>query len=463
MNRRILTLLLGTAAVTAFSVAIAAPPVTVPNADPRIVPLLAGVDAGRIRHDIERLVAFGTRNTLSATDDPARGVGAAQRWVHQEFERIGATAGGRLRVEDDPFMVGVTDGLPRATQITNTVATLPGTEPDRVLVVSGHLDSRGSDVMNGKLDAPGADDDASGVAAVLEMARMLAPQPLRATVVFMAVSGEEQGLYGSQHWAQAARAQKRNIEAMFTNDIIGSPHGANGVQDDQHVRIFSEAVPSTETAQATEQRLLTGADNDSPSRELARAVADAQRRYLPSFGVSLRFRRERIFRGGDHISFNEAGYAALRFTEMNEDFRHQHQNVRVQNGDQFGDLLQFVDPGYVANVTRVNLAALADLGWAPPPPAWVGLDVERTQAHPGDTVRLSWPSPADAGRLGYEVLWRETHAPDWQGITFVGDTNQAKLSVSDDGQLLNVDDYLYAVRAVSRAGNRSAAVLAQVR
>jgi len=177
----------------------------------------------------------------------------------------------------------------------------------------------------------------------------------------------------------------------------------------------------------------------------------------------LRLRRERVFRGGDHIPFNEAGYAALRFTEMNEDFRHQHQDVRELNGDQFGDLMRFVDTGYVANVTRANLAALADLGWAPPAPACVGLDVERTPAHPGDTVSLSWPTPMDAGRLGYEVLWRETHAPDWQGSTFVGDTNHAKLSVSDDGQLLNVDDYFYAVRAVSLAGNRSAAVLAQVR
>jgi hypothetical protein len=295
------------------------------------------------------------------------------------------------------------------------------------------------------------------------MARLLASQQLRATVVFMVVSGEEQGLYGSRHWAQAARAQQRNIEAMFTNDIVGSSRGANGVQDSEHVRIFSEAVPATETADETARRLRTGADNDSASRELARAVADAQRRYLPSFGVSLRFRRERIFRGGDHIPFNEVGYPALRFTEMNEDYRHQHQDVRMVNGEQFGDLLQFVDTGYVANVTRVNLAALADLGWAPPPPAWVGLDVERTPAHPGDTIRLSWPSAPDAGRLGYELLWRETGAPDWQGSTFVGDTNQAELSVTDDGQPLNVDDYLYAVRAVSPAGNRSAGVLAEVR
>jgi Peptidase family M28 len=237
MNRRILLSLLGAVIVALYSLARADPP-EVSRADPRVGPLLAAVDAGRIARDIERLAAFGTRNTLSATDDPVRGIGAAQRWVHQELERISAAAGGRLRVEDDPFTVGVADGFPRTVQITNTVATLPGTDPNRVLVVSGHLDSRGTDVMNGKVDAPGADDDASGVAAVLEMARLLGSQQLRATLVFMAVSGEEQGLYGSSHWAQAARAQKRNIEAMFTNDIIGSGHGANGVQDTEHVRLF---------------------------------------------------------------------------------------------------------------------------------------------------------------------------------------------------------------------------------
>jgi Peptidase family M28 len=462
MNRRLLILLLGTMMLAVFSLARADPP-EAPRADPRIVPLLAAVDAGRISRDIERLAAFGTRNTLSATDDPVRGIGAAQRWVHQELERISAASGGRLRVEDDPFTVGVADGFPRTTQITNTIATLPGTDPNRVLVVSGHLDSRGTDVMNGKVDAPGADDDASGVAAVLEMARLLAPRQLRATLVFMAVSGEEQGLYGSRHWAQAARAQTLNIEAMFTNDIIGSGRGANGVQDTEHVRVFSEAVSGIETQPATDQRLWTGSDNDSPSRELARAVADAQRRYLPGFGVALRFRRDRVFRGGDHIAFNEAGYAAVRFTEMNEDYRHQHQDVRVLNTDQFGDLLQYVNPDYVANVTRVNLAALADLGWAPPAPAWVGLDVERTPTHPADMVHLSWPSPVDASRLGYEVLWRETNAADWQGMSFVGDTKQARLSVSSDGQLLNVDDYLFAVRAVSPGGNRSVPVVAQVR
>src|SRR5690349_1074751 len=213
MNQHSRSMLLGIAAVTGISVALAAAPDTVPRIDPRVTPLLAGVDPGRIRHDIEQLAAFGTRNTLSATDDPVRGIGAAQRWVRQEFDRIAATSGGRLQVEDDAFEVGTNEGLPRATRITNTVATLPGTDPNRVLVVSGHLDSRGTDVMNGQVDAPGADDDASGAAAVLEMARRLAPQQLRATVVFMAVSGEEQGLYGSRHWVQAARSRSVNIEA----------------------------------------------------------------------------------------------------------------------------------------------------------------------------------------------------------------------------------------------------------
>jgi hypothetical protein len=401
------------------------------------------VDARRIEADIRRLAAFGTRHTLSATDHPTRGIGAAQRWVQAQFEGIAATSGGRLRVEADTFTVPAGGRFPRSAELTNVVATLAGTEPGRVLVVAGHLDSRASNVLDGESDAPGANDDASGVAAVLELARQMAPHTFRATVVFLVASGEEQGLIGSRHWARAARQAGRNIEAMLNNDIMGNSRGANGVRDTRHVRVFAEGMPAAESEAALRRRAAAGGENDSPSRLLARAVADAQRRYHRRFAVRLVYRRDRVSRGGDHLAFNEQGYAAVRFSEMNENPRHQHQNVRVQDGVSYGDLPDLVDFRYVANVTRVNLAALAEMAWAPPPPTGVRLAAARGGA--GTTLR--WETPPDPDRLGYEVLWRATSAPDWERTRFVGETGEATAPLSRD-------DTIFAVRAVSRAGNR---------
>lgn len=356
-------------------------------------------------------------------------------------------------METDPFTVpaGGRFGLPRTTVVTNTLATLPGTDPSRILVVSGHLDSRGSNLFDGVSDAPGANDDASGVAAVLEAARAMAPLSFRATVIFMAVSGEEQGLIGSRHWAAAAHRTHLPIEAMLDNDIIGSSQGGNGVHDDRHVRLFSTGGNAVETLD-TDRTSFRDGENDSPSRQLSRAVAGVQRRCLPGFAVVPVHRHDRLFRGGDHLAFNEQGYAAVRFTEINEDLRHQHQDVRVQGGVQFGDLLQFLDFAYLASVTRLNLATLADLAWAPPPPENVRLVLGPAGLLATDTT-LRWDRAADPDRLGFELLWRETAAPDWQGEQFVGESNEATLPLSRD-------DFFFAVRAVSRAGNRSLPVIA---
>jgi hypothetical protein len=443
INRSLLVVLtLVTGAAT-----LAARPPAARRIDPRVAALVNGVSADRIRRDVEQLAAFGTRHTLSDLEHPTRGIGAAQRWVRREMEQIATASGGRLQVETDTFTRPAGGRLTRPTGIRNTVATLPGTDASRVLVVSGHLDCRATNVLDGTSDAPGADDDASGVAAVLELAWQMAPRQFRATVVFLVVGAEEQGLLGSRHWAQAARQTDRSIEAMLNNDIIGSSRGADGTQDRRHVRLFSEGVPAVETPAAARRRAAVG-ENDSPSRELARAVADAQRRYLPRFGATLVFRRDRYLRGGDQTSFTEQGYAAVRFTEMNEDWRHQHQDVRVRDSVQFGDLPQFVDFAYVADVARVNLAALADLAWAPPPPLQVRL-VTRLEA----STTLRWDTPADADRLGYEILWRHTTAPDWEGARLAGSVGEVTLPQSKD-------DFIFAVRAVSRAGNRGLPVVA---
>lgn len=426
-----------------LAAALAGPGQDAPVADPRVAELVRQVSAARIEADVRRLAAFGTRHTLSATEDPVRGIGAATSWLRGQFDQIAKTSDGRMRVELDTFTAPAGPRLPKETPVTNVVATLPGSDERRSLVISSHLDSRCTNALDGKSDAPGADDNASGVAAVLETARLLAPRKLRATVVFIAFGAEEQGLFGSRHWAGEARKAGRNVEADLNNDIIGSSVAATGERDDRRVRLFSEGVPAAETPEAARRRVAAGTENDSPSRLLARAVADAQRRYLPGFAVTLVYRRDRYLRGGDHVSFNDAGYAAVRFTEVYEDWRHQHQDVRVSDGAQMGDLPRFVDYGYAANVTRANLAALADLAWAPPPPANV-----RLLARLAAGTDLRWDTPTDPDRLGFEVLWRDTTSPDWQGSLFVGETNEAHLPHSKD-------DTLFAVRAVTRAGNRS--------
>ncbi len=449
MQRRIRFVALALLALAAAAAAAGAPKADPPpRQDDRVERLLDRVSAERIERDVRRLARFGTRHTLSSRTDPERGIGAAERWVREEFERIAAGTGGRLRVETDTFTVPQSRRIPRPAEVANVAALLPGSEPERLVLVSGHLDSRASNVLDGESDAPGANDDASGVAAVLELARILASQQLRATVLFVAFGGEEQGTLGSTRWAESAKQQGRRVEALLNNDIIGNTRGPYGARDDRRVRIFSEGLPSAEMPEETRRRASAGGENDSPSRQLARAVADVQRRYLPEFEVSLVFRRDRLLRGGDHTPFNARGFAAVRFTEMLEDWRRQHQDVRNRDGVQFGDLPQFVDFRYVASVTRLNLAALAELAWASPPPTGVRL-VARLEA---DTT-LRWEKPEDPERAGYEVLWRPLPTswaparPDWQVARFVGDVAEATLQVPKD-------DYLFAVRAVTHQGNR---------
>ncbi|GAB4456940.1 MAG: M20/M25/M40 family metallo-hydrolase [Armatimonadaceae bacterium] len=395
-----------------------------------------------LERTVRTLAAFPTRHTLSG----ANGVDAAADWLYREFQGISRESGGRLQVEKDTWVQPAGRRLEADTPMTNVVATLPGTEtPERIVVVSGHYDSRVTDVMDAKSRAPGANDDASGVAVVLELARQMARHSYPCTVVFAAVTGEEQGLYGSTHMAQTFAEQKKQVIAMFTNDIVGNSRGENGVRENRRLRVFSAGYDPTETPGEASRRRAWGTDAETASRTLARAAADAVRRYLRGFELALVYRNDRYGRGGDHTPFVAQGYAACRFTEMNEDWRHQHQDLRTENGVVYGDLPEYVDYAYLKRVAQANAAIVAELASAPPSPARVLL---KGDLSPNTT--LTWRKGEGATpSAGYEVLWRKTTAADWEGKKVL---DAAATSVVLP---LSKDDYLFAVRAVGQNGARS--------
>ncbi len=420
--------------------------------DAEIARMIAEIDARNVERTIRKLVSFGTRNTLSEQDNPVRGIGAARDWLYSEFQQIAQASGGRMTVEKQAYTQAANPPprgrVPQATVLTNVVATLRGTQPasvGRTYVVSGHYDSMCTSPTDAKCDAPGANDDGSGTAAVLEMARVMARHEFDATIIFMAVAGEEQGLLGSTHFAEVAQQQNMDIEGMFTNDIVGNTHGGGGLHDPHTVRVFSEGVPSDESEAEARTRRSIGGENDSQARQLARFIKDVADVYTPGFKAWLVYRRDRYGRGGDHIPFLERGYAAVRFCEPNENFNHQHQNVRTEKGVVYGDLPEFVDYAYVAQVARLNAAALAALARAPARPKKVNFATQR-QAY--DT-ELQWAANTEPDLAGYEVVWRDTTATLWTNARFVGNVN----SYTVKG--LSKDNYLFGVRAVDRAGHRS--------
>jgi len=417
--------------------------------DPEIAKLVKEIDARNIERTIRKLVSFGTRNTLSEQDNPTRGIGAARDWLFSEFQKAAATSGGRMTVEKQTFEQAKAERVPQPTMLTNIVATLKGTQPEsenRMYVVSGHYDSMCSSPTNAKCDAPGANDDASGTAAVLEMARVMATHTFDATIVFMTVPGEEQGLLGATHYAEEAKKKNLDIEAMFTNDIIGNSLGGNGVRDPHTVRVFSEGVPTNETEAEARTRRSVGGENDSPSRQLARFIKESGERYVRGMKVWLIYRRDRYGRGGDHQPFLERGYAAVRFTEPNENYDHQHQNVRMENGVQYGDLPEFDDFNYIADVARVNAAALASLASAPARPK----NVLVASGLANDT-NLTWEANKEPDLAGYEIVWRDTTEALWTNSRWVGNvTSYAMKGMSKDNSF-------FGVRAVDKQGTRSPA------
>jgi hypothetical protein len=417
-----------------------------PSADLRR--LLRQIDAGRIEATVRRLAAFGTRHTLSSQDDPVRGIGAARDWIFAELQRSAAASNGRMTVELQSYVQEPAPRIPVATTITNVVATLRGVSaPDRIYVVTGHYDSRVTDVMNATADAPGADDDASGVAVAMELARVLATRELRATVVFAAVAGEEQNLYGSRHMAGLMKAAGATVQGMFSNDIVGSSVGDDGSRDPFTVRLFAEGVPTAETPAEANIRRNVGGENDSPSRQLARFASDVGDNSATGMRIRVVYRRDRYLRGSDHIAFLEQAWAAARFTEPRENFAHQHQDVRVENGQQFGDLPEFCDFGYIARVARVNGAVLWSLAQGPGAPTNVRILTNRLT----NETDLAWNRGPEADLAGYEVVWRETTEPVWTHVIPVGDVTTATIDISKD-------NVFFGVRAVDRNGLHSPVV-----
>jgi hypothetical protein len=424
-------------------------------ADRKISDALRQVSAERIRANIEKLASFGTRSTISAQDPASiaagRGIGAAREWIKSEFERYAKDCGGCLEVKTDTFIEPAAERIPQPADITNVYAVLKGTDAEnakRIVLVTGHYDSRNSDILDVKGDAPGANDDASGAAVSLECARVLSKLKFPATIIFLTVAGEEQGLNGSHHFAKVAKDQGWNLEAVLNNDIVGGDKSAE--QDHSVVRVFSEGLPAAATEQDVRRIRALGGENDSGSRQLARYVADVHRAYKDEVGVEpvLVFRLDRYLRGGDHSAFNQQGFAAVRFTEFREDFHHQHQNVRSENGIEYGDLAKFVDFDYVAHVARLNAATLASLASAPASPANVHL---LTKDLENDST-LTWEASPGGRVVEYEVLWRATSSPEWEHVQRAGSAMRVTLKLSKD-------NVIFAVRAVDAEGHRSLPVV----
>lgn len=417
----------------------------VPREQPSLHALADAPSQVELRMTITRLVGFGTRHTLSDTKSDTRGIGAARRWVKSRFEAISKDCGGCIEVVT-PSQVFSGKRAPTPTEVMDVVAIKRGsTDPDRVIVITGHLDSRVSDVMDSTSDAPGANDDASGVAALIEAARLLSTQDNRATLVFAALSGEEQGLYGGKVLANYAVAHGWQVEAELNNDIVGNSHGQNGVIDNTTVRVFSEGTKTNESQAQADYRRYHGGEVDSPSRNLARYIDRLAGQYLPDFDVRMIYRTDRFGRGGDQVPFLQAGYPAVRVSEAHENYTRQHQDLRKEGGIDYGDSIDGIDFRYLARVTALNAITMASLSRAPAPPT----QVETKGALATDTT-VSWRKVP--GAAGYRVHWRDTTAPQWQYARAVGDVDQAVLAD------VVIDDWFFGVSAVSADGYESPVV-----
>ncbi|HEY2628111.1 MAG TPA: M28 family metallopeptidase [Usitatibacter sp.] len=425
-------------------------PAAAADANPVIAKVVADVSPARIEATIRKLVSFGTRNSLSDVESETRGIGAARRWIKSQLDKCALESGGRLQVSFDDHLVETGPRIPKPTHFVNVVATLPGDQAesrDRIYVVSGHYDSMPTSPTDAQKDAPGADDDASGTAVSMELACVMSRQHFDATLVFLAVAGEEQGLIGSDAWAKDAKAKNLDIAAMFTDDIVGNSHSRDGRVERDRVRIFAEGVPAKkDMSDDVLTAIRTGGENDLPTRQVARFVKEMGERYVSGMKVDVHWRRDRYLRGGDHFSFLDQGWPALRFTEPNENWDHQHQDVRVENGVQFGDLPEFVDFEYTARVARVNGAALAALALGPSTPKQVEME---NRPYDIDTT-LRWKANPEPDVAGYRIVWRETAAADWQHSKDVGNVTRFTFDVSKD-------DFQFGVVAYDKDGNTSVA------
>jgi hypothetical protein len=426
---------------------------TVINRDPVIEQMVKEVSADSLQSYIKTLVAFGTRNTLSTQKDYKRGIGAARNWVLSKFNEFAKQSGGRLSAVIDSTTYGPGERVDASINLGNVVATLKGTDPQerRIFIISGHLDNRRSDVMDRTGDAPGANDDGSGSAAVIECARVMSKHSFPATIIFVTVSGEEQGLLGATYMANKAKKENWNIEAVVNNDIMGSNNSSEtNIIDNTRVRVFSEGLPAYELDKNGTKIRQLGLENDGKARQLARYVKEIGERYVDNLQVVMIYRNDRFLRGGDHTPYVENGFAAVRITEMNENYYHQHQNVRTENGIEYGDLPQFMDFEYLRKNTALNLSNLANLAKAPSMPQEVKIDVKDLT----NNSYLYWKAPKSGKVKGYYVLIRETTSAVWQKKIFTAKT-ELRLPYSKD-------NYFFAVQSVSEDGNESLAVVPEV-
>jgi len=448
-------------------------PIRPAPADPAIAHALQQISPQQIQHTIETLVSFHTRNTLSSMtkDLPAgQGVNAAADWIESELKRYSDACGGCLEVRRDTFTESPQSRVPQPTAISNIYAILRGSDPTqakRMYLVTGHYDSRNTDVLDTHGFAPGANDDASGVAVSLECARVLSNLKPPATIVFVAVAGEEQGLNGSRHLAKLAKSEGWQLEGVLNNDIVGgNTTPGDTLQNKSLVRVFSEGIPASTTQEQARLIQSVGYESDSPSRELARMILSVSESYhgignvrksrtLSYFHPVLEFRRDRFLRGGDHSSFNQEGFPAVRITEWREDFTHQHQNVRTENGVEYGDLVKFVDFQYVAHVAALNAATLATLAYAPPAPQNVRVVTKNLD----NNTTLEWSAPDAPSGTKYQVVWRELTDPDWRFFT---DKDIEQSSTPTGGYSVTLpiskDNVIFGVKSIDAQGHRSPAV-----
>ena len=418
-----------------------------PAQDMRMYDIAQAASVERLENDIRTLAGFGTRNTLSDTVSETRGIGAARRWIKAEFEKISTECGGCLEVYEQRNLVPAEGNrrIPADTWVVNVIAIQKGKQhPDRYVIMSGDIDSRASGASDAETDAPGANDNASGMAGTIEAARILSKYEFANSIVYAGLSGEEQGLYGGRHMAQEAKAQEWEIIGILNNDMIGNIEGIDGIIDNRSFRIFSEPTDVNETEQDRRRRRFYGGEVDGPSRQLARYVEKTTRMYMPEMKPMMIYRLDRFGRGGHHRPFNDEGYAGVRIMETHEHYNRQHQDIRIEEGVAYGDVIEGVNFPFVAKMTAVNALSLAALAWAPAAPERVRI---------GGAVRpsttLSWEESDDPEILGYKVYWRETTAAQWQFSRFVGKTTRYTL------ENIVVDNFFFGVAAVGKNGHES--------
>ncbi len=421
---------------------------TPPARDARLYDILEASSADRIEADIRKLVSFGTRNTLSDTVSDQRGIGAARRWIKSEFDRISSACGGCLEVSYETSIVPAGGRIPVETAVVNVVAVQRGTEhPNRYILMSGDIDSRASSSTDGETDAPGANDNASGMAGALEAARLLTQYSFPTSVVYMGLSGEEQGLWGGQHMAEVAEEQGWDIVGVLNNDMIGNITGIDGVVDNTTFRVFSEPTPVTDDERARGRYRIFGGEVDGVSRQIARYVDRVTDQYFTNLDAIMIYRLDRFGRGGHHRPFNDRGFPGVRIMETHENYVMQHQDMRVENGISYGDVIEGVDFDYASKLTAVNAVTMAAIAWAPPQPVNVAIG---GAVQP--STRLAWETVPSSNLAGYKIYWRDTTAPQWQHSRYVGMVNEFTL------ENMVIDNYLFGVAAVGRDGNESPVV-----